>query len=91
MYAPVSKAGKDIWVAKLDGEQGDLLWGYQASGGGGKERRGKYGSTRSVTTRTISIVLRSIQVINITSIVLGNKAIPTTITTATRNQLNAIV
>lgn len=31
LFAPAAGDGQDIWVAKLDGVGGELLWGYQAS------------------------------------------------------------
>lgn len=40
LFATAAGDGQDIWVAKLDGVGGDLLWGYQASAEGGE--RGRY-------------------------------------------------
>lgn len=31
LFATPSSDGQDIWVAKLDGSGGEVLWGYQAS------------------------------------------------------------
>lgn len=37
LFATAVGDGQDLWVAKLDGAGGELLWGYQASAG----RRGR--------------------------------------------------
>lgn len=31
LFRPAAGDGQDIWVAKLDGVGGELVWGYQAS------------------------------------------------------------
>lgn len=31
LFAAEAGTGQDIWVTKLDGSNGELLWGYQAS------------------------------------------------------------
>lgn len=32
LFSPFSGTGHDIWVVKLDGKRGDVLWGYQVNG-----------------------------------------------------------
>lgn len=43
LFADAQGTGQDIWVAKLDGEGGELIWGYQvrlSANGWGAEERG---------------------------------------------------
>lgn len=52
LFRPAAGNGQDMWVSKLDGTGGDLVWGYQASFVGDSRMRRAWGRGQGRKDRT---------------------------------------
>ncbi|CAM9844431.1 unnamed protein product, partial [Laminaria digitata] len=55
LFASEAGTGQDIWVTKMDGINGELLWGYQASFSGYIRRRFFVGTPGQDTASTLAV------------------------------------